>query len=310
MNSGIGIAGFFLLVSCNLAPLQVITDEQEVFEGVEEVYIRGGSLEVSYTGSEGADKVEMDIFLESNQPNLDGISYKKRDNRLEIEMHDDIGFGFWTGRTKGHIQVSGPKNMALDIHNSSGTLEIRNVANENFDFRISSGKMHIRDVEAGLLRLKASSGKLEAEKIVADVELELSSGWAEVRNVTGDVNFKGSSGSISIRDVRGTVAGKISSGKVSLEDIDEVGELGLSSGMLTADDVGLGPESSFWASSGYLRVRTHSPFDDFNFDFSVGSGHLTVGKRSGSNDIKIDNGSPHTVKGKIQSGKMEIVGGG
>lgn len=306
------IVGFYLLmmlvvISCDFGPLQVITDEKETFEGITEIQIRGAALETSYIGSDNTETVTLETFLESSNPQMDGIIYRRKGNRLEIEMGDSDGLSFWTGRTKGFISLTGPRKIALDIRNSSGTVEIRNVEHASLDFRISSGKMEIYNIVCNNLTLKASSGKLHGENLQGDVDLDLSSGMATLEGVWGNVNFKGSSGSISISEVEGRVDGGMSSGKASLENISEVGKLSLSSGMLTAEEIGLSAATNLQASSGYMKIHTFSPLDDFNYDFSVGSGHLSIGGQKGSKNLKINNGATHTIAGTLRSGKMEVV---
>jgi hypothetical protein len=306
------IAAFFSLIilvvsGCDFGPLRVITNETETFEGVTEIQIRGGAIETSYVGSDDSETVTLEAFLESSNPQLDGIIYRRKGNRLEIEMGNNDGLGFWTGRTKGYIAVTGPRKIALDVRSSSGVAEIRNVEHSDLDFRISSGKMEIHNIVCDKLVLKASSGRLHGENLQGDVDLSLSSGMATLKGVWGNVTFKGSSGSISISEVEGMVDGAMSSGKASLEDISEVGALSLSSGMLTAEEVGLGAATNLQVSSGYMKIQTFSPLDDFNYEFLVGSGHLSIGGQKGSENLKINNGATHTIEGKVQSGKMALV---
>jgi len=306
------IVGCFSLLTlvvsaCDFGPVQVITDETETFEGITEIQIRGGALETSYIGSDDTETVTLEAFLESSNPQMDGIIYRRRGNLLEIEMGNSGGLSFWTGRTKGFISVTGPRKIALDVRSSSGIAEIRNVEHSTLDFRISSGKMEVHNIVCDNLVLKASSGKLHGENLQGDVDLDLSSGMATLEGVWGNVNFKGSSGSISISEVEGRVDGGMSSGKASLQNITEIGNLSLSSGMLTAEEVGLSAATNLQASSGYMKLQTFTSLDDFNYDFTVGSGHLSIGDQKGSKNLKINNGATHTIAGKIQSGKMEVV---
>lgn len=306
------IVAFYILMmllvsACDIGPLQVITDETETFEGITEIQIRGGALETSYIGGDDTETVTLEAFLESSNLQMDGIIYRRKGNRLEIEMGSTDGLSFWTGRTKGYISLTGPRKMALDARNSSGTVEIRNVEHSDLDFRISSGKMEVHNIVCDNLVLKASSGKLHGENIQGDVDLNVSSGMATLEGVWGNVNFKGSSGSVSISEVEGRVDGGMSSGKASLDSVAEVGKLSLSSGMLTAEDVGISAETNLQAYSGYMKIQTNSLLDNFNYDFSVGSGHLSIGGNKGSKNLKINNGATHTITGTLRSGKMELV---
>lgn len=297
-----------ILAGCNFGPAEIITDEEETFDGIAEISVQGGALEVSYVGSDGASQVTLSAYLESNDPVSDGIVFKRKGDRLEVFLpNTDSPFSFWTGRTKGYVHLTGPKEIKLDLKGSSGVLDVAHVRGPSFDFSISSGRMELTDVTCETLKLSCSSGKLEATRIEGNVDLRLSSGMAVLSKVEGDVQFKGSSGSVTIKEIHGRVNGSMNSGKASLEQVTELGELSVASGMLTAERVGLGPVTELSVSSGYLKVRTDSDIDKFNYDFSVGSGHLTIGDQRVTNDIRKDNGSNHTITGKVQSGKMELV---
>ncbi|WP_209328952.1 DUF4097 family beta strand repeat-containing protein [Lunatimonas salinarum] len=297
-----------LFFGCNFRQLEVITDEEATFDGIAEISVAGGALEVRYVGVEGVEEVTLTAYLESNDPISEGIVYHKRGDRLEVMLPEsDSPFSFWTGRTKGYVHLSGPKDIKLDLKGSSGVLDIAHIRGDIFDFSISSGKMELTDVTCNALKLACSSGKLEASGISGAVDLRLSSGLAVLEDVEGNVQFKGSSGSVSIQDINGRVAGSMSSGKASLNQVTELGELSLASGMLTAERAGLGAETSLSVSSGYMRVTTNASLADFNYDFSVGSGHLTIGEEGYTDDIHRDNGRVHTITGKVQSGKLELV---
>ncbi len=292
--------------SCNFASKEVVTDIEETYTNIKEIKVNGGSLEVSYRGGE-VDNVHLLAYLESSSGG-DGIRVSKKGTVLEIEAKDSgSSFSFWNwGSRKGHVHITGPMQMALDMRNSSGVLEVENVISPQLSLRISSGKMEISRIETDRVRLQGSSGKISAEHIKGELEASISSGVLDISRVRGNLEFNGSSGSVSISEVEGRVEGSMRSGKASLKRIQELGNISLSSGMLTADEVGFGSRTRLNGSSGLFRVNTTSSLNDFNFDIEVGSGVLTIGDSQFTSNARIDRGAVHTIRGKINSGKMEI----
>ncbi|MCC5939574.1 MAG: DUF4097 family beta strand repeat protein [Lunatimonas sp.] len=296
-----------LLVACNFGPVEVITDEEETFDGISEISVQGGTLEVSYVGAESTTQVTLSAYLESNDPVSDGIVFKRKGDRLEVFLPvTDSPFSFWTGRTKGYVHLTGPKDIKLDLKGSSGVLDVAHIRGDSFDFSISSGRMELTDVTCETLKIACSSGKLEASKINGNVDLRLSSGLAVLKNVEGDVYFKGSSGSVSIKEVSGRVSGVMSSGKATVDKVQEIGNLSVSSGYMRLADVSLGSETHLSVASGMMKVSINHSLSNYNYDFTVGSGYLSIGEQSGSKDVRIDNGSSYTIKGNVQSGKLEL----
>ncbi|WP_114752565.1 DUF4097 family beta strand repeat-containing protein [Pleomorphovibrio marinus] len=301
-----GLLCLLFVWGCQIDFKETITDTEETFHGIGEIYVQGGSLEVSYKGGD-VDGVHVLAYLESSKGDSEGIRITKNGNRLEVIVKGSTSFSFWNwANRKGYVHITGPRDMDLEIKNSSGTIEVENVKSPRLSFGISSGKMDISRIESDLLTIRGSSGKITARSIEGDVDVKISSGLAKVSEVQGNVNFHGSSGSVSIEDVDGRVDGSIRSGKASLTKVHELGSLSLSSGLLSADQVGFGPDTQLEGSSGLFRIKTHSALEDYNFDFRVGSGMLTIGNANYTSNAFVNHGSKTTIKGKINSGKMEI----
>lgn len=298
---------FLFLVGCNSLPLYPISDIEEEFEGIREIVVNGGVLEISYKGGSESDKVYLNAFVEANDETLDGVTYSRSGDQLIVDFESDFDMSFFFGnRVKGFISLTGPEDMALNMTNSSGKLEVSHVKNEQVSLKISSGKMEGSHIHSPNLKVKASSGMVDLESIEGNLDLQISSGFASLDGMKGDVLFKGSSGVVNIYRVEGMVSGKMSSGKAKLQKVANLGEITLSSGMLEAEDCGLGENTYLGTSSGYMTVTSSTGLQDFNYDFSVGSGRLTIGDRSSSENLYIDNGAPTTIKGKLQSGKLDL----
>jgi hypothetical protein len=303
------VVPLLLAVSCHSIPRETISDIEISFDGIEKVRVSGGALEISYTGGAETDKVFLNAFVESTDPGMEGVRYRQSGNELIVEFETESHGSFLFGNpVEGFISLKGPRNVALDMYNSSGKMEVYHVKNESILLKASSGKVEGRDLESPNLRVQISSGRVELKDIRGNLDLELSSGMASLEGMKGDVQFQGSSGLVQLSDVEGKVAGKMSSGKADLKRIANLGEISLTSGMLQADNCGLGEDSFFSASSGYMKVSSNARLSDYNFDFKVGSGRLSIGDRSSSEDLYIDHGARQTIKGNVQSGRMVLEG--
>ena len=295
-----------LLPSCGMAQMQVVSNIEETFEGIEEIVVHGGSLEVTYEGSDTADEVFLSAYLESNRDNGMEIIYKVEGNRLRVEFRREDNGGWGNFKSKGFISLTGPENMEMEISNSSGQMFISNVASDKIDLRISSGKIEARRLSSDQINLTASSGKMELDDIHGDVNCKISSGSGNISNVEGDVSVEGSSGSYHISEVEGTVNGSLSSGSITLDNIGELGSLTVSSGRIEATHSGLGDDTRLRGSSGSFTVQTDDNLEDYNYDLSASSGGLEVGDTKTNKNLNIDNGSDITVTGNTSSGRISI----
>jgi lia operon protein LiaG len=290
--------------SCGTAQ-HVITDIEETFQGIDEVVVIGGFLDVSY---EGSDKEELFLsaYLESNQKDGQEIIYKVEGNRLRVEFKRQGSVGWRNVRSKGFISLIGPEEMEMEITTSSGKMFISNVASDKIDLRASSGKIEARNLSSDKIELTASSGRMDIENINGNVECKASSGGGRITKVQGDVSVVASSGSYEISEVEGKVDGSLSSGSISLDRVAELGNLAVSSGRIKAAKAGLGERTRLSGSSGSFTIQTDDDLTDFNYDLSASSGSLEVGTTKTGKKLNIDNGSNKTVSGSISSGRISI----
>ena len=300
------IVAVLILPSCGMAQMNVISNIEESFEGIEEIIVKGGALEVNYEGSDKENEVFLNAYLESNRSNGLEIIYKVEGKRLRVELRRESSGGWGNIQTKGFISLTGPENMKLDISNSSGTMFISNVASDKIDLSISSGKIEARQLSSDRINLTASSGKLDIEDINGHLICKVSSGSSNITDVSGDVTVEASSGSYHIAEVDGTVNASLSSGSITLETIHELGNLRVSSGRIKATQAGLGDQTRFNGSSGSFTVQTDHDLEDYNFELSSSSGSLEVGNTKTRKKLNIDNRSDKTVEGSISSGRISI----
>lgn len=300
-----GVAG--LQMACNRLPMETITDIETSYEGITKINVTGGALEISYTGGDETSKVNLNAFVEATDSDMDGVVVRREGDELFVDFESGGDFSFFSlFNVDGFIHLTGPVDMAMHMINSSGAMEVSNVSNNDIVLRGSSGTIEGKGLSSSDLRVSISSGKVDLSDIEGALNFEISSGMGTLQGMKGDVNFKCSSGLVRLSDIEGVLKGNMSSGKADLNRVQELGEIGLTSGMLEADQCGFGTGTKLSASSGYMKVNTTSVMEDFNFDFKVGSGSLSIGDRSSSDDLYINNNAAMTIKGKLQSGKMVI----
>lgn len=294
-----------LALNVNQEKVQAQTTLEKNFSGIERLEIQGGSLEVSYTGSDRTD-IDLTAYLGDEEGNENDLVFITMDNTLKIAYKRQNRKSDWNNRSpKRYIRISGPENIELGISNSSGKVIVDNVQAEKTRLSTSSGLIQASGI-GGDLVLKGSSGKIEAKDIAGDVTCAISSGAVDIEQVSGDLDYSSTSGRLKASQIGGKVDAKLTSGNVSLNNIGELGALSVSSGSIRAENAGLGNGTSFNGSSGSFNVNTPSDLSAFNFDLSANSGGLTVGRTSTAKKLQIHNGSSATVRGKISSGSIKI----
>src|SRR5680860_179504 len=130
---GATILACIILPSCGLSQMHVVSDIEETFEGIEEIVIKGGSLEVTYEGSEQASEVFLNAYLESNRDRGMEITYKVEGERLTVAIRQGSSNGWGNFNSKGFISLTGPENIKLQVNNSSGPTFISHVVSDKID---------------------------------------------------------------------------------------------------------------------------------------------------------------------------------
>ncbi|MBN3519440.1 DUF4097 family beta strand repeat protein [Algoriphagus lutimaris] len=292
-----------LLSSCS-KDLEVVQSINQEFEGVEEVEIESGFLEVVYTGDPSLTSVSLSAMLESTNAGRYKIEYREESGKLIIELDQKRVSN--SGRDRGFIHLIGPERMGMNVEVGSGSATISNVETEVFDVMAGSGRLNIQNINSSLANLTAGSGEVNVINLQGKTTVEVGSGIVEMKNIVGDVNLSGSSGKYQLNRIEGMVHAILSSGTIDLTDVESLGKLEVSSGRINAINSGLSNESLFKASSGNIKIQTFSNLIDYNYNLATSSGRVSVGDSSSSGTLKIDNGSPYTVSGTVSSGIIEI----
>ncbi|MCR9013489.1 DUF4097 domain-containing protein [Aquiflexum gelatinilyticum] len=286
-----------------MSQVQTIVDVTKSFSGISRIEVSGGQLEVEYIGGPNTD-VSVNAFLESTNPDQD-IVFVTLGDVLKIS-HKVSGNNNWNNRTKGHIKISGPVGMSLDMKGGSGSVYVENVQSSELKLSVGSGSVSAKDISADILA-NAGSGSIKMTGIQGNIKGNVGSGSANMQDIKGNISYSSGSGGISVAGVEGQVNVSLSSGNAKLENVSQLGELRVTSGNVTATNSGLGSETRLSGTSGNFKIQTSSNLKDFNYNLNASSGNVSVGNSRAGRNLSIDNGAATEIKGSITSGNISIV---
>ena len=281
----------------------VLVDAKKNYPNIKKIEVDGGWLEVSYQGGSGS-AVDVEAYLESNDTDQD-IIFVTIGDVLKITHERKQNNYNWNTKNKGHIRISGPASIVLDLKSSSGSMTVDNVTNETTNLRVSSGRISASEIK-GDLTIKASSGSLKVDGVEGNVVAGVTSGNADILNVKGNVDYESTSGSLTADQISGELSVALTSGNAKLTNIGTLGSLKFTSGNIRAENSGLGPNTRLNGTSGNFRIQTNSDLKAFNFSLSASSGNLKVGGTNTGKNLEIDNGAASWVRGSISSGNITI----
>jgi hypothetical protein len=296
--------GLSLLFIATISNAQnVIVDAKKSYSNIKTVEVNGGWLDVTYEGGSGTE-VNVEAYLESNETNQD-IVFVTLGDVLKISYQRNSNNSSWNNKSKGYIKITGPKAVALQLRNSSGSLMVDNVANEETILKVSSGRISASGID-GNLDIQATSGSLKVDRVSGNVMAGVTSGNADLMDIDGDVKYKSTSGSLNAANIGGEIEVALTSGNAKLSNIGSLGSLKFTSGNIKAENAGLGDNTSFTGTSGNFKVQTPSDLKAYNFSLKASSGNVKVGNVSTGKSLEMDNGSGPWVKGNISSGNITI----
>lgn len=305
-STALGMAVLFSLTSCLDNDLSVVADIQEDFNNINEIEVDGGFLDVEYTGETGKQSVSLNAFLKANSDKRHTIQYNVVGSKLTVKVNSKGG-GLGKYRSEGFIRLSGPKTILIDLENGSGNIMASDIVSTDPNFFVGSGNLNVSRVIAETVFLTTSSGNISGKDLTGKILGVSSSGKIDIQRVDGNVDVSLLSGSSKLKDINGLVDAVITSGDIELQNVLAIGNAHVSSGKISATNSGLSPTTNFKASSGNIYIQTPSNLGNFNYNISVGSGTVRVGESQSSGNLVINNGSAHTIRGEVGSGKIEIV---
>lgn len=298
---------FMLLSSCLGDDLTLVSEINQDFEGITNVEVDGSFMEVQYIGESGKQVLNLDAVLRSNSDKKYEVKYRIVESTLQVYIETNKGLFNGGAKGEGYIKLTGPRNMKLDLEAGSGKVDAQNVVATETKLQIGSGTITARNITSPQIFLDMSSGSAKIEDITGLVKATVSSGKLELQKIDGDVDADASSGEVILKEINGLVKSNISSGKIEMTNVKSIGQINVSSGQLFATNSGLSPQTTLKASSGIIYIQTFSNLGDYNYNITAGSGTIRVGESQSTGTLNINNGSAHTIRGELGSGKIEIV---
>lgn len=210
---------------------------------VKKVVIQAGAGDLKVHGEAGDSVKATGRACASSDSLLGKITLESRRENdtvyLMVVMGEGMGDMFSFGRyTSLDLDVVVPRNVELDVTDSSGDLELSDVGTARV--KDSSGDQLLKNIN-GSLTIDDSSGVIRVISVAGNVQVEDSSDNIDIEDVHGDVTIlSDSSGDIAITKVTGSAeVVNDSSGDITIRDVKkDVKVDNDSSGDINVSDVG------------------------------------------------------------------------
>lgn len=263
MRSFIIILSLLSVLSINAQ--DVIDEVSFSYDGITHLEVEGSFAKVEIRGVSG-NKLDFEGRITGNSGKGDiEIKYEKSGSRLHVWIDRSSRFSNWNSNLRGELIFSVPKNIELDIDNSSG-------------------EVYAEQINASTCRLEASSGKVHASYITATTQLETSSGRIVAEHINGNLKSKSSSGGQSLKNIKGNITSVASSGRIFLENVEGQLNLRNSSGGISGEEVNITGNSKLRSTSGSIKMELTRDIEDYTYDCTASSGSIYIGdKKVGKN---------------------------
>jgi DUF4097 and DUF4098 domain-containing protein YvlB len=167
--------------------------------------------------------------------------FEEKGNILRIRSNRKGGWSWFSGKVKGHVTVTMPPDLDLEVDSSSGSITIDG------------------DFGDGAVSCDASSGSVTVRGAMRDLAVDTSSGAirADVSRPLERFLADASSGSVKLEGGAHAAAADTSSGSITLLGLLGDATMDASSGSITAqwDSVESGAKIRAGASSGSVTIR-------------------------------------------------------
>ncbi|UZR92745.1 DUF4097 family beta strand repeat-containing protein [Chondrinema litorale] len=259
----------FLLFSYALIFAQNVTEK--TFNNVSEVNVLGKFMTVTING-EDRNNIEVKTDLNDRATEYYKVDLKQSGDKLLIEVIALHQKNNW-GDIKGEIHIKAPKNIELDVTNSSGSVDVKYINSENFSLRASSGSLNLDNISAKNVKLRTASGNIHTNDIKgSNVDIVSSSGSQRLESIEGNLQSVASSGSINLSKFKGEISLKSSSGRIS------------------GDEITLINSGKFRSSSGSIHIELTNKQSDLSFNCNSSSGGIRIGNERGGKKIILREG--------------------
>jgi hypothetical protein len=195
--------------------------------GIDTLSILSGPGSMDVRGVAGLDKIEVEArIVVQRKDDADAQQYLQKNMKLSLQRDGNVAtleaqfdarlFGA-RGDAYIVLDVRVPKGMALDINDSSGSID---VADTEGDVSIDDGSGSIEVRNVANLKIDDGSGSITVADASGDVSIVDGSGSITVRHVGGSVTLDDGSGSMKVSDVENDlVIVDDGSGGLSISDV-------------------------------------------------------------------------------------------
>jgi DUF4097 and DUF4098 domain-containing protein YvlB len=198
-------------------------------EGLKVLSIDCGAGRLDVTGAEGLQGIEVRAVIDAERTEaakMDDfikdhikLSLEKRGDRAVLLARIEEHWGFVIGGSaRIDLMVRVPKNLALEIDDSSGEMVVEDIGGDVV-IDDSSGEIRVARL-GGRLDIDDSSGDIDVREVAGDIAIDDGSGDIDVLKVGGSIKVDDGSGDITIDGVGGDVLIEDSgSGDVRIDNV-------------------------------------------------------------------------------------------
>ncbi len=281
---------------------KTLAEESFNLENVRSLEVRGKFCNVELIGTSGKN-LKMEGFIRgTGDPDKYEIKYEKKGDHVEVWVESPMSI--W-GNIQSLLRFDVPRDIEIQIDNSSGNLKARNLLSSRINLETTSGNVETGDTK-GPLQVKCTSGNISLETQSGDLWATTTSGNIKIRNVEGDSEINATSGNISMENLVGNAYAHCSSGNITMSQVSGKLTAGTSSGNIKGDNILLKGESEFKATSGNIRIDLINREEELSFNLEGGSGNLRASGNSGEDQLVIRKGGIN-IRGITTSGNQTYI---
>lgn len=307
---------FLMLFNVQSFAQTIYAEEHKVFDGIDKIEVKGSFSDVEVIGSDRND-VKFDGIIK-------GTSFRSKKFEIKYDVRGDLlsvwvdtPFSF-SGSISAKLQFEVPKDIQLQVKNSSGDVYCEGLVSKYTILNASSGDISVENMK-GDLDLKTSSGEISVEEVKGNIEVVSTSGDQELKHIIGNIKCQASSGDLELKNIQGDISSRTtsgdleidhlvgrmknvsSSGSLEIENSEVYLHLTTSSGDIRGDGIVLLGETFFNTTSGNVDLKLKNDPDQLSFDLVASSGNLRAGNMRGDKKLYMNNGEIW-IHGKSSSG--------
>lgn len=233
-----------VLSGCNFVTVEETKTIQLDASGLETFLIQHDEGDVTITGVEGLDQIEVEATLSV-------MSEEEEQAKTFLEEHlsmnlteVDEGALLTTAVTRGaeieqgniHLKIKVPNDLKIDYKQNEGQLKVNSMTS---DLVIEHGSDHLfLDQVNGTVKITDGAGKVTLTNVSGNTTINNASGETSVTKSSGNLSSTNGSGALLVEDYQGEVTVRNGSGNIKITGVDgNVTVVESQQGSVTIEDV-------------------------------------------------------------------------